>query len=482
MAYTRRNTTDGVTVMNKDLYDNLQDGIEERGVTLEMFGGKAGDSDFDNSPALIQAVKYATSNKTNIILTGRSYYFYTPIVIESLYQFSIIGVGNADLIYKGEKGSWFLTIDHINNVTFKDFKVILSSDNYGINLRGNSESSSYKFRLINLDFQNGVIPLKFVRGGYLYIIGCSFFCSEATGSEVTRILFTNNSKSKYATEYTYIYSCNFEGMGGNNIKVGGNAITYESGQLHYVFNCDICNWCGDEELLTGKGVNIQPNDYVKDIYIIQNSFMRTLLPLYIDSNNGTVHRVFFNENFHVGGNDYISYYTKGSLVTVVGTREVRYLSIERNNNSFSNYLFETPYKLGKAYQVVISEYSTVYPNIQAEQVFVYHNLFLDIIKKYSVVNPQITGSNESLGITVADNSLVLNATSCPFFFFLNIANVKIVSIVGGNVGDEISVTALSTLTLIPSGNFLCNLKTSKEIQVGETVTFKKVNSATWITL
>ena len=31
MAYTRRNTTDGVTVMNKDLYDNLQDGIEERG-------------------------------------------------------------------------------------------------------------------------------------------------------------------------------------------------------------------------------------------------------------------------------------------------------------------------------------------------------------------------------------------------------------------------------------------------------------------
>ena len=29
MAYTRRNTTDGVTVMNKDLYDNLQDGIDD---------------------------------------------------------------------------------------------------------------------------------------------------------------------------------------------------------------------------------------------------------------------------------------------------------------------------------------------------------------------------------------------------------------------------------------------------------------------
>lgn len=29
MAYTRREVTDGLTVMNKDLYDNLQDGIDE---------------------------------------------------------------------------------------------------------------------------------------------------------------------------------------------------------------------------------------------------------------------------------------------------------------------------------------------------------------------------------------------------------------------------------------------------------------------
>ena len=29
MAYSRRKVTDGVTVMNKDLYDNVQDGIDE---------------------------------------------------------------------------------------------------------------------------------------------------------------------------------------------------------------------------------------------------------------------------------------------------------------------------------------------------------------------------------------------------------------------------------------------------------------------
>lgn len=37
MAYTRRNTTDGVTVMNKDLYDNLQDGIDNTKEVFNMF-------------------------------------------------------------------------------------------------------------------------------------------------------------------------------------------------------------------------------------------------------------------------------------------------------------------------------------------------------------------------------------------------------------------------------------------------------------
>ena len=35
MAYSRRNVTDHVTVMDKDLYDNLQDGIDENKKELE---------------------------------------------------------------------------------------------------------------------------------------------------------------------------------------------------------------------------------------------------------------------------------------------------------------------------------------------------------------------------------------------------------------------------------------------------------------
>lgn len=35
MAYNRRDVVDGITVMNKELYDNLQDGIDELRDDLE---------------------------------------------------------------------------------------------------------------------------------------------------------------------------------------------------------------------------------------------------------------------------------------------------------------------------------------------------------------------------------------------------------------------------------------------------------------
>lgn len=57
MAYTRRNTTDGVTIMNKDLYDNLQDGIEQFGVTPQMFGA-VGDGVHDDTESIQSAIDY----------------------------------------------------------------------------------------------------------------------------------------------------------------------------------------------------------------------------------------------------------------------------------------------------------------------------------------------------------------------------------------------------------------------------------------
>lgn len=82
MSYTRRNTEDGVTVMNKDLYDNLQDGIEERGVTPEMFGAK-GDGITDDSSSFQRMVDYAVENLCLIIIPNKVYKLVTPISVKS---------------------------------------------------------------------------------------------------------------------------------------------------------------------------------------------------------------------------------------------------------------------------------------------------------------------------------------------------------------------------------------------------------------
>lgn len=63
MAYTRRNTTDGVTVMNKDLYDNLQDGIEQFGITPQMFGA-VGDGIHDDTEPIRKAILSLKSGMT----------------------------------------------------------------------------------------------------------------------------------------------------------------------------------------------------------------------------------------------------------------------------------------------------------------------------------------------------------------------------------------------------------------------------------
>ena len=82
MAYTRRNTTDGVTVMNKDLYDNLQDGIEERGITPEMFGA-VGDGVHDDT----EAIKRALKCKNKIILLRGTYLIssFFPAVVKFIF-------------------------------------------------------------------------------------------------------------------------------------------------------------------------------------------------------------------------------------------------------------------------------------------------------------------------------------------------------------------------------------------------------------
>ena len=79
MSYKRVDTQDGVTVMNKDLYDNLQDGIEQFGVTPEMFGA-VGDGVHDDTEAFQDAIRHLSKGGILYLPTSK-YLVSQPIEI-----------------------------------------------------------------------------------------------------------------------------------------------------------------------------------------------------------------------------------------------------------------------------------------------------------------------------------------------------------------------------------------------------------------
>lgn len=100
MSYRRIDTQDGVTVMNKDLYDNLQDGIEERGVTPQMFGA-IGDGTHDDTES-IQAM--FDSNKGIYHIPSGIYIISSPIFIKN--NSVIYGESSETSIFKRKKNNW----------------------------------------------------------------------------------------------------------------------------------------------------------------------------------------------------------------------------------------------------------------------------------------------------------------------------------------------------------------------------------------
>lgn len=122
MAYTRRNTTDGVTVMNKDLYDNLQDGIEERGITPEMFGA-VGDGVHDDT----EAIQKALNSGYKVYLLSKTYLISKTLIIPN--QGGILGFGFESVIKcsKSFTGKEAILIDSVLNTELKNFSLIGSS-------------------------------------------------------------------------------------------------------------------------------------------------------------------------------------------------------------------------------------------------------------------------------------------------------------------------------------------------------------------
>lgn len=145
MAYKRMNTQDGVTVMNKKLYDNLQDGIEERGVTPEMFGA-VGDGVTDDTLAIQECINYASTNHKFVIMTG-NYLTNDTIVITGNYLDIYAEISSI----RCNSGSPAILITKCSNSVIK-LGEIQSTKGDGIEFRSTDNSSYCQY--VNLFFKS----------------------------------------------------------------------------------------------------------------------------------------------------------------------------------------------------------------------------------------------------------------------------------------------------------------------------------------
>jgi hypothetical protein len=167
MSYTRRNTTDGATIMNKDLYDNLQDGIEEHGVKTSSFSSFKDCLEHCSLKGITKIIidssisfKEVTS-LSNVILEGNG----NSISIESYSSSIVLGdnveLNNISFVFNREvqNNAPFFLCDGSENIKFFNVNI----ENYNslytfIQIQQSSQrvKENKNFIFLSSNFKNGV--------------------------------------------------------------------------------------------------------------------------------------------------------------------------------------------------------------------------------------------------------------------------------------------------------------------------------------
>lgn len=284
MAYTRRNTTDGVTVMNKDLYDNLQDGIEQFGVTPQMFGAK-GDGVTNDSASIKQAIEYAINKGLNVYFPLGTYVISSPILLENINSLNIFGAGNSQsrasiLICRNNN---CFELSGCRNCKIGNFAII--SPLKAIFLVGERNFNNRFFDISIYDCVYGIHITSST--GYTYFDRVTINCSEIT---VKGIYICTDDSNDVLANYIYFNNVVVDAL---EVKDKGKDLVLFT-KCYYIFltGCDFCN-------TNGKGIEF--GERCSNIYILNTEIFNVDTCLYVSDNISDISGIFIT-NTELKGN------------------------------------------------------------------------------------------------------------------------------------------------------------------------------------
>ena len=252
---------------------------------FDELGGKANDTNFDNSSILDYALKNIIHNGGCIQFGSGVYEFKTPVyVLKRVKSIKLLGVAVGDGNNNGTTLNWsgqgyFLTfVGNLWWCTFESF-MIACKNNDAIDFKG----VLYHTVLREIYFKDAIRSIRIAGFAYAYLEHVFIHNSNADTIYGICIGCTQGT----VKEFLYLNNCTFDGQS----KVNADAVKIESGSHIYMSNCDICNWGA------GMGCSITKeyaNEMLALIYISNCNIIRCKGGLTIYAKASSIGAIFID--------------------------------------------------------------------------------------------------------------------------------------------------------------------------------------------
>ena len=431
-----------------------------------------------NSVALNNALSYANAKRINLVFPSGSYYFSQPINCDRLERVKLYSNGETDLYYTGE--SDFITIGGFIDSVIERIALHKDAADGSILVLPNGANISTRSAIANCQFSGGKYGLDIRRTGYLNVTDCKFISHFENVAGSAGIRLSN-------AEYCYFTRIAIEG-GRNNHRYA-NGIIINHGQFIWISDCDIPNfvgfWDSSNEVLTdGYGVLIHADENatspINNIYINNNSFMRTIRPIGLLAENNSVNQIFGEGNYMSTAS--CDWSDRGNLIRM----DASFANYQINRVSLKSTHFydfggrTRPtfyYTTAGCYDISVEDNVQDTPaTVEGSSVTHYRN----ISSLYAKPNLGARMSESSVIPTVrgtySNGNLTINATAWSPVTLMDYDNCTLINVEHGSVGQTLYFKAIKpfSITPKPSTTFGYNLSATKTINTGEVLVLTMV--------